>query len=151
MIWHKVGGAFCQETVNAPRGYLNVDACLLEMISLHLRISALNKGRRNHGNRICLWSLPHRSVGSNQGDNRCSDYKGGKPSVPRMIFRVIRAEVKSNFPCLTGRKNTRPTHNTIHGSLRSSEQGQGKALSVSHSHGIEQGVWLVFRVRLSRQ
>ena len=79
-------GAFWRETVNTPQGHLNADACLLDMISLHLKTSALNMGKRNHGNRICLSSLPHRSVGDNQGDNRCSDYKGGKSSVPRMIL-----------------------------------------------------------------
>lgn len=51
-------GAFCQEAVNAPWSHLNTDACLLEMISLHLKTSALNRGRRHHGNRLCLCIPP---------------------------------------------------------------------------------------------
>lgn len=65
-----------------------------------------------------------RSLGVNQGDNRCSDYKGWKSSGAKNDFRVMRAEVKSNFLYLIGRKNTRPIHSLIHVGLGSSQQGQ---------------------------
>lgn len=53
-------------------------------------------------------------------------------------FRVIRAEVKSNFLCLTGRKHTRPTHSILHGSIRSFEQDEGAT-----AMRTSKGVWFV--------
>lgn len=84
--WHR---AFCWETVNAPRSHLNADACLLEMISLHLKTSARNMGTRNqgnHGNRVRLGIRP---IGASALIGVIIDAlitKAGSLLVPRMIL-----------------------------------------------------------------
>lgn len=81
--WH---GAFCRETVKAPWGHLNADACLLELISLHLKTSARNMEMRNHGNRIRLGIRP---IGVSALIAVIIDVlitKAGSLSVPRMIL-----------------------------------------------------------------